>query len=298
MAARIGRSLDAVLNPKHYPPFPDITTAESFRQAWQNNPMWVLANMAHAAYCAPEDMAKRFHGFGAVTHFYESGADSSLIIRGRQAFLAIWADKAILSFRGTEGSEKLRLKTPDALRTAIEKLGWTLPGALDTFLATDILDDLNFRTTTYRRSHVHKGFLEATLDLWPAIEADLKAHGTPSSRPVFVTGHSLGGAMALIAGMTYPFKRIVTFGAPRVAQDLHRAIADPARHIRYVNGNDPVPHVVPTFYPFQYRHHGERRTIVDQHHGGPNVLYDHSIVNYAEILRETSPSATSRGMRR
>lgn len=292
MASRPGRSLDAVLNPKHYAPFPDMSTAESFRQAWRSNPMWVLANMAHAAYCAPADMAKRFHGFGAVTHFYASGAGNGPMIHGRQAFLAVWADKAIVSFRGTEGSEKLRLKTPDALRAATEKLGWTLPEALDTFLATDILDDLNFMTTAYRHSHVHKGFLEATLDLWPAIEADLVACCAPTNLPVFVTGHSLGGAMALIAGMTYPFKRIVTFGAPRVGQDLHRTIADPARHIRYVNGNDPVPRIVPTFYPFQYRHHGEQRTIVDQNHGGPNVLYDHSIVNYAEVLRETLPAGT------
>ena len=290
MPARIGRSLDAVLNPKHYPPFPDITTAESFHQAWQNNPMWVFANMAHAAYCAPADMENCFRGFEAVTHFYESGADNVPVIHGRQAFLSIWADKAIVSFRGTEVSEKLRLKTPDALRAATEKLGWTLPEALDTFLATDILDDLNFMTTAYQRALVHKGFLEATLELWPAIEADLVARCTPSNLPVFVTGHSLGGAMALIAGMTYPFERIVTFGAPRVGQDLHLTIADPSRHIRYVNGNDPVTRIVPSFYPFQYRHHGERRAIVDRNHGGPHVLYDHSIVNYAEVLRETLPS--------
>jgi hypothetical protein len=67
MASRIGRSLDAVRHPKHYPPFADISTAESFRQAWQNNPMWVLANMAHAAYCAPADMENCFRGFEAVT---------------------------------------------------------------------------------------------------------------------------------------------------------------------------------------------------------------------------------------
>ena len=52
--------------------------------------------------------------------------------------------------------------------------------------------------------------------------------------------------------------------------------------------------IVPSFYPFQYRHHGELRTIVDQNHGGPNVLYDHAIVNYAEVLRETLPSEASR----
>lgn len=292
MSRRIGRTIDAVLNPKHYRPFPDMTTAEEFRLAWRDNPMWILANMAHAAYCEPADMQPLFRGFGAATRFYESRADNGPVIRGRQAFLSAWPDKAILSFRGTEGAETIRLKTPEALRAAAEKLGWTLPEDLDTFLATDILDDLDFKVTPYLKSRVHKGFLKATLDLWPEIEADLIARHTPSQVPVYVTGHSLGGAMAVIAGMTYPFERIVTFGAPRVGQDIHRAIAEPSRHIRYVNGNDPVPHMVPTFYPFQYRHHGELRTIVDHNHGGPHVLYDHSIVNYAEVLGETLPSGT------
>jgi hypothetical protein len=291
MPPRIGRSLDAVLNPKHYPPFPHITSARMFERAWQDNSMGVFANMAHAAYCAPADMEKRLRDLGAATRFYESPPVGETIIRGRQAFLAIWDDKAILAFRGTEGSEKIRLKTPEALRSIVAKIGWDLPEALDTFLATDILDDLNFRTTAYRRSHVHRGFLEATLELWPAIENDLTTLCASSNRPVFVTGHSLGGAMAVIAGMTYAFKRIVTFGEPRVGEDIHRTIQDPTVHIRCVNGNDPVPRIVPTFYPFRYRHHGNMRAIVDSEHGGPNVLYDHSIVNYAEVLQERSSSA-------
>ncbi len=287
MNRRPGRTIDAVLNPKHYAPFPHIKTAEDFHHRWQTNPMGILASVAHAAYCEPADMQRCFHGFGADTRFYESGAENGPVIRGRQAFLALWPDKAIVAFRGTEGTETIRFKTPQALQAAIKKLGLSLPDELDIFLATDILDDLNFMTTAYRHSRVHRGFLEATLELWPAIGADLETLSATADRPVFVTGHSLGGAMALIAGMTYPFERIVTFGAPRVGKDIHLTMADPARHIRYVNGNDPVPRIVPTVYPFRYKHHGELRTIVDHDQGGPNVLYDHSIVNYAEVLRET-----------
>ena len=55
-----------------------------------------------------------------------------------------------------------------------------------------------------------------------------------------------------------------------------------------VNGIDPVTKIVPTFWPFSYHHHGEVRAVVDTEHGGPNALYDHSIVNYAEILSEGS----------
>lgn len=288
MATRIGRSIDAVLNPKAYTPFPGITTAPMFERAWQDNPMWVLANMAHAAYCARDEMEVFFRDLGATTRFYASRDTPGPVIRGRQAFLAAWPDRAILSFRGTEAAERIRIRTPTVLRVAAQKFGWTLPEALDTFLSTDLLDDLHFTMASYRQSRVHRGFLRATLDLWPTIEADLHQLRASSPGPIYVTGHSLGGAMAVIAGMTYAFERIVTFGEPRVGQDLHRTITHAADHIRYVNGNDPVPRIVPTMAPFNYAHHGEQRTIVDCGHGGPDVLYDHSIVNYAEILQETS----------
>ena len=253
--------------------------------------MGVAANVAHAAYCAAESMGPLFRAFGADTRFYDSRATESHVIRGRQAFLSVWEDKAILAFRGTEVAETLRLKTPEALRTAVAKWGLALPEVLDTFVATDILDDLRFTLAPYQQSRVHQGFLQATLDLWPAIEADLKTLCRPSGIPVYVTGHSLGGAMAVIAGMTYPFERIVTFGAPRVGQDLQRSLPDPTLHIRCVNGNDPVPRLIPSGGPFRYRHHGDLSRIVDRTHGGPNALYDHAIVNYAAVLQEEGTTA-------
>ncbi|MGD9331393.1 MAG: lipase family protein [Desulfobacterales bacterium] len=291
MKTRIGRSMDAVLNPRRYPPFPGVTTRAMLNRAWQVNPMWVLANMAHAAYCAPEAMAVLFRGLGATTRFYASGDTPGPVMRGRQAFLAVWHERGILSFRGTEASERIRIQTPAGWQAAAQKFGWQLPDALDTFLLTDLLDDLNFIAVPYRQSHVHRGFLEATRALWPAIEEDLARLQKSSPRPIYVTGHSLGGAMAVIAGMTYAFEQIVTFGEPRVGQDIQRTITNAAGHIRYVNGHDPVPRIVPTMAPFNFKHHGEQRTIVDRDHGGPNVLYDHSIVNYAEILGEMTPPA-------
>ncbi len=49
-----GRTLDAVINPKNYPPFSKITSKAAFDSAWASNPDWIFANMAHAAYCDPE----------------------------------------------------------------------------------------------------------------------------------------------------------------------------------------------------------------------------------------------------
>ena len=68
--------------------------------------MSVLANMAHPAYSTPQDMENILGRFGAATRFYESRMDQNPVIHGRQAFLAILTDKAILAFRGAEGRKQ------------------------------------------------------------------------------------------------------------------------------------------------------------------------------------------------
>ena len=96
---------------------------------------------------------------------------------------------------------------------------------------------------------------------------------------LFVTGHSLGAAMAVIAGVKYPFNKIVTFGEPSVGNDLDNSIDPECSHIRYVNGVDPVTKIVPES---MYKHHGEPIEIEDM--DGPDVRFDHSIINYSAIL--------------
>lgn len=286
MNKRTGRTLDAVLNPKNYPPFAGIDDHAQFEQLWQHKPMAVLAHIAHAAYCAPAEVEKILAKFGATVRFYRSQADVNGIIRGRYALLACWADKTILAFRGTDGAKPVRIQTPEFVHLFMDRFGITMPEQVSTLLATDVLDDLDFVKIPYKNSLVHRGFLSAANELWPAIERDLAALNLSAAEQVFATGHSLGGAMAVISGMSYPFRQIVTFGEPRVGRDIGYSLDSGTAHIRYVNGDDPVPRLAPSGFPFFYEHHGELRGIVDSAYGGPNALYDHSIVNYAEILSE------------
>lgn len=280
-----GRTLDAVVNPKNYHPFSKIPDKETFEIAWKSNPDWVFANMAHAAYLDQEYLQKLFSSFGAKIKFYKSKADENGIIMGREAFLATWDDKAILSFRGTEASEKVKIIINEKfIKIAKKHFNFDLVTEVETLFPADILDDAAFVKGTYieagGKSDVHGGFYKSTLDLWTDIVKDLDNLSISDPTQLFVTGHSLGAAMAVIAAMMYTFKEVVTFGEPCVGNDIDNTI-EKCIHTRFVNGDDPVTRIIPEIV---YEHHGNKINIQDIN--GADIKFDHSIINYAEILGE------------
>ena len=144
-----GRTFDALFNPKHYTPFPGIGDADKFRAVWRNHPDCVFANMAHAAYVDDDCNQVLFGKLGAAVKSYASEPNSFSIIRGRQAILVHWDRVAVLSFRGTEGSEQLAIPSPEFLRRVADAVGIELPEKFNMFLAMDILDDLNVFQVPY-----------------------------------------------------------------------------------------------------------------------------------------------------
>ncbi|MGD0382749.1 MAG: lipase family protein, partial [Thermoguttaceae bacterium] len=107
---------------------------------------------------------------------------------------------------------------------------------------------------------VHCGFARAVEEVWPEVRRIL---GSPSSaRPLWVTGHSLGGAMATLASVRlasdgYNVRAVYTYGSPRVGDRLFRDSYSLANY-RFVNDNDLVPHL-----PFRwcYKHVGNLRLL-------------------------------------
>jgi|GEM_PF-2335296 len=272
------KSFKAVTNPEKFKPFPTIETLGDFEGVWKKNRPWVLANLSHAAYHSPKTIGSLMKRFGATDiRTYD--------VRGAQAFLAVWPDKAVLAFRGTQPTEKPQHSSRfvQSLQEFLEQaLGIELPDEYVPFLGNDVLADLMFQTKSFGNAKVHKGFLKESNKLWRSlIVRDLKKLTEPNGLPVSVTGHSLGGAMATIAGMRNTFHEVVTFGEPRVGRDISSEFKA-KRHIRYVNGDDPVTKIPPRWWPFSYEHHGTRKKIVDP--DGPNAIYDHSIIYYAENL--------------
>jgi pimeloyl-ACP methyl ester carboxylesterase len=88
---------------------------------------------------------------------------------------------------------------------------------------------------------MHHGFY----DVWNSIAASLqKAWDTASSANarVYITGHSLGAALALIMGVHHPEASTCTFAGPAVFSPMH-GLPPAANVVRVINPGDLVPKV-------------------------------------------------------
>jgi pimeloyl-ACP methyl ester carboxylesterase len=112
---------------------------------------------------------------------------------------------------------------------------------------------------------VHSGFRSAYRPFDQQVQDYLREH---APERVWITGHSLGGAMAACCAYELlktraPISGVVTFGQPRVgnealAQYLDAELGD--RYLRLMNEGDPVPILPPCFgrYLPAYWHSGRR----------------------------------------
>ncbi|MCT0213676.1 MULTISPECIES: lipase family protein [unclassified Synechococcus] len=143
-----------------------------------------------------------------------------------QCFVAGSEDLVLVSFRGTES-------------------------------VADWLSNLKLLSTDSGRfGPVHAGFLEQFRALQQEIEAILRS--APDRRLV-ITGHSLGGAIAVLAAASWvgelPLHALHTFGQPMAGKAAFASFVQrqfEARYFRHVNGADVVSRVPPG-----YRHAGQ-----------------------------------------
>ncbi|MFO0889176.1 MAG: lipase family protein [Isosphaeraceae bacterium] len=95
----------------------------------------------------------------------------------------------------------------------------------------------------------HRGFMQALDDIWEPLLHEVNAAVEAGDRPIWVTGHSLGGALALLSAWRLqrnfvPVHAVVTFGAPMVGNDAAAKAFEQefaGKIFRYVNLEDPVP---------------------------------------------------------
>jgi predicted lipase len=274
----MSKSLEELINPHKFTPS-IMSDERSFEELWNTNRAWVLSNLAHIAYSREDNVRTYMQSLGAIeTQFY--------IKDGAQAFLSKWNDKAILVFRGTQLMEHLpkNYEHLNFIQKFIIHLLIRLP--INIFklplFNNDVVADLQFchaRLTRIKGVSVHSGFLAETKKLWKKIIKDIRAF--EDELPLWVGGHSLGGAMATITAMKYPVKEVFSFGSPRVGRGIKKVISNEI-HTRYVNGSDIVTKMPPSWFSY-YLHHGKKKPIINKD-GTKDLLFDHSIINYSENI--------------
>ena len=180
------------------------------------NQLLMFANISAITYDNPKDSKNKFKSFGFnIVEFFD--------IEGAQAYLLKDMNGIhVLSFRGTEVTQK-----------------------------SDILADLKAgKNIEACGGKVHVGFKGEINKVWPAIEKAIANIDT-----LYLTGHSLGAAMATIAASRMQSKvtALITFGSPRVGNQEFVSSLN-VTHYRVQNNCDDVTKV-----PFRlsgFRHHG------------------------------------------
>ena len=212
-------------------------TLPVLRAAYSDRTAALMARFSELAYVPfPTDIDAKIDDPGslgallapggfAVLHRFEWGSV--------QAFLAIRPGvHAVLAFRGTANPANW----------------WT-----DFDLSRIAFPD-------YPQVQIHKGFYETFEAARRQMEAALAA--VPPDVRLYITGHSLGGALAQIASAVFARDNLAacyTFGSPRVANKRFDIYVK-CPHYRVINHWDIVPGI-PLASPWGYQHGGDPRLL-------------------------------------
>ena len=168
----------------------------------------------------------------------ELGLDARLFSVGNtQAYVATNGDHIVVAFRGTEAPTSLE-GVKDWLLTDAANLLIVPEGRLGTDLAAAGVG-----------ARFHQGFVNALADIWEPVYQTVDQEMKATERPLWITGHSLGGALALLAAWLFLRRmvnvhQIYTFGGPMIGNQAAVAAMDrefAGKIFRYVNVPDPVP---------------------------------------------------------
>ncbi len=189
-----------------------------------------LAQACNLAYFDAPDGVQRFRD--------ELGLEARLLSVGNTQVYVARNDKVLLiAFRGSQAPNTL-----DGLKD------WLLTNASDYLILPEGQIGTDFAAAGVG-ARFHRGFMAALHEIWEPLYTTVAKATESSDRPLWITGHSLGGALALLAAWRLQrnfitVHEIVTFGAPMIgneaaAQAFEQELT--GKVFRYVNFEDPVP---------------------------------------------------------
>lgn len=191
---------------------------------------YYLARACDLAYYAEAEGAPKFRA--------ELNLESRLVsVDNTQAWVCENEGSIVVAFRGSESPA-----TIDGFKD------WLLTNARNFLVLPEGRIGTDFAAAGVG-ARFHRGFMEALAEIWTPLHVAIEEALRRKERPLWVTGHSLGGAIAKLAAWRLHQKfiavhRICTFGAPMTGNKL---AADaffrefPGRVVRYVDHCDMVP---------------------------------------------------------
>ena len=204
---------------------PDLLNFPTGRAAYSDRVSWVMAQFAELAYVTDLVPLTRELGKVGLTIVRQIVCENKDV--STHAFLAYGKQFAVLAFRGT--TKDLR----------------------------DIITDIKFPMVPTSAGRMHEGFYGGYASVKRQV-SELLAE--VKDLPLYITGHSLAGALATVAALDLDSQRIIaacyTFGSPCVGDgNLDQDLKCPV--YRVVNASDVVTRV-PAYIPliFPYAHAG------------------------------------------
>lgn len=202
------------------------------------NDAWWMAKFAHLAYAEDATIDACLAAIGmqrravAMPPGHDTLGTQFFIAGGAGAGSGDGPGGTVLAFRGTEPTELV-----DPTVDAIAKRHRPDPAAQDRW--------------------VHTGFHLAHAAVAKLIEPALRG----CAQPLWIAGHSLGGALAAIAAAQHPDARVYTFGQPHIGSGAYVAPMDRPGFVRVEHRCDIVPRVVGLLR--SYRKAGRRRYLAE-----------------------------------
>ena len=133
---------------------------------------------------------------------------------------------------------------------------------------------------------VHRGFRNSLLRIWDSIAPVLEQ----IQRPLFFTGHSLGGALATLAASLRPPRAVYTFGAPRIGDAAFARSLNGLAVFNVSNPKDIVTELPPSWPWSRFTHAGtvvhniEMANLSRRLGQAPAFLAEHAPLNYTVQL--------------
>lgn len=184
---------------------------------------------------------------------YDKDTDTRVII-------AEGHDRIILAFKGTSSTQNIVTDINVRLLSLSHLFD-------DENLESDLSNvplNVHKASRTFRRAKIHAGFAAAYGTVQQGLRKVTRALLQEKTRPIFLTGHSLGGALATLSSLdlllseNIPGHRLLvsTFGSPKVGNNAFQELYDYLipTHWRVVAGGDLISRIP----KIGYRHVGRK----------------------------------------